>query len=70
MAKAAICLEVSIILQKTLPCKVALSVVLSKSMIMANVVATRVEAKVHLEVVAAAKCKQTEGPVRGVCGRA
>ena len=36
---------------------------------MANVVATWVGAEVRLKVVVAAKCKRTEGPVRGVCGR-
>ena len=56
-------------LQRTLPCKVALLVVLLKSVMMADVVATQVGAEVCPKVVVAAKCKRTGGPVRGVCGK-
>ena len=50
-----ICLEVDIVLQKTLPCEVALLVVLLKRMMMADVGATWVGADVRPEAVVAAK---------------
>ena len=63
-------LEVDIVLQKTLPCKVASLEEILKSMMMADVVATRMGAEVHLEAVVAVECKRTVGIVRVVCGRA
>ncbi len=69
LAKAVTHLGVDIVLQKMLPCKVPLSVVILKSVKMADVVATQVGAEVHPEAVVSAKCKRTRGCVRGVCGK-
>lgn len=57
LAKTVMHLAVNNVLQKMLPCKVALSVVLSKSMMMVNLDATCVGAEVSPEVVVAYRCK-------------
>ena len=59
---------VDIVLQKTVPCKVALLVVLLNSTLMANAMAPCVGAEVHPEVVVAARCKRNREHVSGVGG--